>query len=110
MATNLCYKDDRDPAHGRILIQKTDLPLQEIFALDRMQKRLPLHETMINHLHRANLRAGHEPNLHASAMVANDSASKADYIPTRTQDEEFYPKLVLDDLLKFNQATHNEID
>ena len=110
MATNLCYKDERDPAYGRKLIQKTDLPLQEIFALNRMQKKLPLHETMINHLRRANLIEEHEPNLHASAMVADDSESKADYIPTHTQDEEFYAKLVLDYLVKFNQATRNEND
>lgn len=31
-----------DPAYSQLLIQKTDLPLDEIPALDRVQKRLPL--------------------------------------------------------------------
>ncbi|HCJ51416.1 MAG TPA: transcriptional regulator [Gallionella sp.] len=99
-----------DPAYSRMLIQKTDLSLPEIFALDRVQKKLPLDEAMVKHLRRANLIEGHKPNLHVSAMVANATASKADYIRTRAQDDEFYAKLITDYLTKFNQATRNEID
>jgi ATP-dependent DNA helicase RecG len=99
-----------DPAYSRLLIQKTDLSLPEIFALDRVQKKLPLDEAMVKHLRRANLIEGHKPNLHVSATVANATATKADYIRTRAQDDEFYAKLVMDYLTKFNQATRNEID
>lgn len=99
-----------DPAYSRMLIQKTDLSLQEIFALDRVQKKLPLDEAMVKHLRRANLIEGHKPNLHVSAMVANATASKADYIRTRAQDDEFYAKLVLDYLVKFGTASRKEID
>lgn len=99
-----------DPAYSRLLIQKTDLSLQDIFALDRVQKKLPLDDDMIKHLRRAKLIEGHKPNLHVSASVAMATASKADYIRTRAQDDEFYAKLLMDYLLKFNQATRNEID
>jgi len=99
-----------DPAYSRLLIQKTDLSLPEIFALDRVQKKLPLDEAMVKHLRRANLIEGHKPNLHVSATVANATATKADYIRTRAQDDEFYAKLITDYLTKFNQATRNEID
>ena len=99
-----------DPAYSRMLIQKTDLPLSDILALDRVQKKLPLDDDMVKHLRRANLIEGHKPNLHVSAMVANATASKADYIRTRAQDDEFYAKLITDYLTKFNQATRNEID
>lgn len=99
-----------DPAYSRLLIQKTDLSLPEIFALDRVQKKLPLDEAMVKHLRRANLIEGHKPNLHVSATVASATATKADYIRTRAQDDEFYAKLITDYLAKFNQATRNEID
>jgi ATP-dependent DNA helicase RecG len=39
-----------------------------------------------------------------SAVVASATASKADYIRTRAQDDEFYAKLVTDYLEKFGQA------
>ncbi|MDD5301059.1 MAG: putative DNA binding domain-containing protein [Gallionella sp.] len=99
-----------DPAYSRLLIQKTDLSLPEIFALDRVQKKLPLDEAMVKHLRRANLIEGHKPNLHVSATVANATATKADYIRTRAQDDEFYAKLVMDYLTKFGSASRKEID
>ena len=99
-----------DPAYSRLLIQKTDLSLQEIFALDRVQKKLPLDEAMVKHLRRANLIEGHKPNLHVSATVASATATKADYIRTRAQDDEFYAKLITDYLVKFGTASRKEID
>ena len=99
-----------DPAYSRLLIQKTDLSLPEIFALDRVQKKLPLDEAMVKHLRRANLIEGHKPNLHVSATVANATATKADYIRTRAQDDEFYAKLIMDYLTKFGSANRREID
>jgi len=99
-----------DPAYSRLLIQKTDLSLQEIFALDRVQKKLPLDEATVKHLRRAKLIEGHKPNLYVSATVATATATKADYIRTRAQDDEFYIKLVMDYLAKFGSASRKEID
>lgn len=99
-----------DPAYSRMLIQKTDLSLQDIFALDRVQKKLPLDEDMVKHLRRANLIEGHKPNLHVSATVASATATKADYIRTRAQDDEFYAKLLTDYLEKFGQANREEVN
>lgn len=99
-----------DPAYSRLLIQKTDLSLQDIFALDRVQKKLPLDDAMVKHLRRAKLIEGRKPNLHVSAAVAMATASKANYIRTRTQDDEFYAKLITDYLVKFRSASRKEID
>ena len=43
-------------------------------------------------------------------MVAKETESKADYIRTRSQDDEFYSKLVNDYLEKFGVASRKEID
>jgi len=99
-----------DPAYSRLLIQKTDLSLQDIFALDRVQKKLPLDESTAKHLRRAGLIEGRKPNLHVSAEVANATANKADYIRTRSQDDTFYTQLITDYLAKFGTATRQEID
>lgn len=99
-----------DPAYSRLLIQKTDLPLDEILALDRVQKRLPLSDEMIRRLRRDGLIEGRKPNLHVSASVAKVTASKADYIRTRAQDDDYYGKLITDYLKKFGRASREEID
>lgn len=65
-----------DPAYSRLLIQKTNLPLSEILALDRVQKRLPIADEMIRRLRREGLIEGRKPNLHVSATVAKTTATK----------------------------------
>ncbi len=99
-----------DPAYSRLLIQKSDLPLTDVIALDRVQKRLPIDEEVARRLKRAKLIEGRKPNFHVSAAVANVADTKAAYIKTRALDDAFYRKLVLDYLDKFDQASRSEID
>lgn len=99
-----------DPAYSRLLIQKTDLPLADVLALDRIQKKLPLPDEAVARLRRAGLIEGRRPNLHVSASVAKATASMADYIRTRAQDDEFYAKLITDYLGKSGEATRAEIN
>jgi len=99
-----------DPAYSRLLIQKIDLPLDEILALDRVQKRLPLADDMIKRLRRDGLIEGRKPNLHVSASVAKVTSSKVDYIHTRAQDDDYYAKLISDYLSKFGEASREEIN
>jgi ATP-dependent DNA helicase RecG len=42
--------------------------------------------------------------------VAAATASKADYIRTRAQDDDYYTKLIRDYLVNFRSATRKEID
>lgn len=99
-----------DPAYSRMLIQKTDLPLSDILALDRVQKHLPLDDETLRRLRHSGLIEGRKPNVYVSAAVATATATKADYIRTRAQDDEFYAKLLMDYLEKFGGATRKEID
>lgn len=99
-----------DLAYSRLLIQQTDLPLADVLALDRVQKRLPIPEAAAARLKRGGLIEGRKPNLHVSAAVAKATASKADYIRTRAQDDAFYLKLLMDYLEKYQEAPRAEID
>lgn len=71
-----------DPAYSRLLIQKTDLPLADVLALDRVQKKLPIPDEAATRLRRSRLIEGRKPNYHVSAAVAEATANKADYIRT----------------------------
>lgn len=99
-----------DPAYTRMLIEKTDLAFTDVLALDRVQKKLPITDEMIKRLRRNGLIEGRKPNLHVSAIVAKATASKAEYIKTRTQDDDYYCKLIADYLNKFGRATREEIN
>jgi ATP-dependent DNA helicase RecG len=99
-----------DPAYSRLLIQKTDLSLADVLALDRVQKKLPIPDEAATRLRRSKLIEGRKPNFHVSAAVAEATAHKADYIRTRAQDDAFYAKLLTDYLEKFDQANRAEIN
>lgn len=99
-----------DPAYSRLLMQKTDLPLPDILALDRVQKKLPLDEASLRRLRNGGLVEGRRPNLHVSAAIATATARKAQYIRTRRQDDLFYFKLVSDYLAQFGSASRKEIN
>lgn len=99
-----------DPAYSRLLIQKTDLPLEDILALDRVQKRLPVDEGLVKHLRKAGLIEGRKPNLHVSATVAEATNSKAEYIRTRGFDDAHYKEMILGLIRQFGSANRQEID
>lgn len=99
-----------DPAYSRLLIQQTDLPLADVLALDRIQKKLPIPDDAVARLKRMKLIEGRKPNYYVSAAVAEATANKADYIRTRAQDDEFYAKLLSDYLRKFGEANRTEIN
>lgn len=99
-----------DPAYSRLLMQKTNLPLADILALDRVQKKLPIPDEVIKHLRHIGLIEGRRPNLHVSAIVAAVTSKEADYIRTRSLDNEYFLKLITDFLLKFNKASRKDIN
>jgi ATP-dependent DNA helicase RecG len=99
-----------DPAYSRLLIQQTNLPLADVLALDRVQKKLPIPDAAAVRLKRSGLIEGRKPNFHVSAAVAKVTAKKADYIRTRAQDDTFYLKLLIDYLEEYQEASRAEIN
>lgn len=99
-----------DPAYTRLLIQKTDLPLADVLALDRVQKKLSIPADAAKRLRQAKLIEGRKPNYRVSAVVAEATAKKVDYIRTRAQDDQFYAKQLTDYLEKFGHADRQEIN
>ena len=99
-----------DLSYTRMLIQKTELTLEEIVALDRVQKHLPLKDDMIKYLRQEQLIEGRKPHFYVSASIADVTATQADYIHNRGQDNAHYQKLIMDYIEKFSSATRNALD
>jgi ATP-dependent DNA helicase RecG len=98
-----------DQAYSEMLMLKTNLPLADILALDRVQKKLPVDHAMTKHLRHAGLIEGRRPNLYVSASVAKATDSKATYIRMRAQDDDYYAKLIMDYLQQYDHASKKEI-
>ena len=99
-----------DPAYSRLLIQRTDLPLVDVLALDRVQKKLSIPDEAAARLRKGGLIEGRKPNYFVSAAVAKATASVADYIRTRGQDDAFYLKLITDYLTLKGEASRVDIN
>jgi len=99
-----------DPAYTRTLMENSELALQEVLALDRVQKKLPIPDAAAVKLKRAKLIEGRKPNFHVSAGVADATSKKAQYIKTRPFDDRYYEDLVVDFVREFGRATRKEID
>ncbi|MCY4209580.1 MAG: putative DNA binding domain-containing protein [Gammaproteobacteria bacterium] len=99
-----------DLAYSHLLMQKTGLPLADVLALDRVQKKFPIPDDVARRLRRKRFIEGRKPNIHVSAKIAAATATKADYIRTRAQDDEHYAKLIIDYLTTFERADRAELD
>ncbi|MBZ9755264.1 putative DNA binding domain-containing protein [Mesorhizobium sp. ESP6-5] len=99
-----------DPAYTRRLMENSGLQLQDVLALDRVQKKLPIPDDAVIRLRRAKLIEGRRPNLHVSATVADATSQKAQYIKTRPFDDHHYEEMVVNFLRKFGRASRKDID
>lgn len=99
-----------DVKYTQLLMKRTDLDLQLVLLLDRVQKRLPLSPDEVRQLRVLNLIEGRSPNLFVSAKVAALTEQKAIYIRNRGLDDDYYQQLVLGYLDKYKQALRSDLD
>ena len=99
-----------DTNYSEQLMQHTDLPLEDVLALDRVQKKLPISKDAVARLRRAHLIEGRSPNLHVSSAIATATDTMAQYVRTRAQTDDFYAKLVLDYLAVAGEASRQDVN
>lgn len=99
-----------DSAYSQLLMVRSDLSVEDVLALDRVQKRLPITSDVAERLRRAKLIEGRKPNLRVTAAVADATNTRAAYIRTRGQADTFYRKQVMDYLEEFGSASRAEVD
>jgi ATP-dependent DNA helicase RecG len=99
-----------DENYSRVLIEKADLDLGTVVALDKVQKRKPLTPEELRHLRRLNLVEGRVPALFVASTIAALTGDKAQYIRNRAFDAEHYKQMILDLLREFGSASRADID
>lgn len=99
-----------DESYTRMLMTKSNLPFEDILALDRVQKHQPIPAATVRRLRRQKLIEGRKPNLYVSAAIADATGTRAEYVRARSHSSEYYISLVLDYLRQYGTATRDQIN
>jgi ATP-dependent DNA helicase RecG len=99
-----------DEKYTRMLMDHTDLDLDTIIALDKVQKKRPVDDETFARLKKWKLIEGRRPNVFISAHLAAVTGAKAVYIKHRGLDKTHYKALVVSFLEKFEQSARGDIE
>lgn len=90
------YGQEIDENYSHWLMERTDLPIEHVLWLDRVQKKRKLDAVQVAELRRAGLIEGRSPRLHISAKLAVALGQEVEYLDSKGLDAKHYKALVLD--------------
>lgn len=99
-----------DESYTRLLMDRTDLGLEQVMLLDKVQKRVPISKEDHRRLKAASLVEGRYPNLIISGRVARLTGRKAQHIRERGFDNRYYLDLLLALIQEHGPVSRAEID
>jgi ATP-dependent DNA helicase RecG len=102
-----------DENFAKIIIKNSNLGLDEIILLDKVQKNKEITEIEFKHLKKAKYIEGRRPNVYLSYKViesTNDEDLKAEYLANRSFDDSHFKEMILEYLRKFGKTKKDKID
>lgn len=99
-----------DEAYSRLLMVRNELPIEDVFALDRARKCLSISFDANRRLIATKLIEGRKPNVRVAAHIAGVTGRLADYIRTRPQTDAQYATLLKEYLSRAGAASREEVD
>lgn len=99
-----------DARYCTLLMKVPTLSLQEIVLLDKVQKFEKIDDEAIAYLRKRGLVEGRKNNLTISAKVAAATNKRAEYIKTKSVDDDFLKQLVIKYLKQWKKASRKDID
>ena len=100
-----------DVAYTTLLVRKgSDLKLDDILLLDRVQKGIAIPKDAVTHLRRKGLVEGRMPHIHVSAKVAALTGNEVEYVKKKEKPGSHYHSLILDYLKVWECATREKIN
>lgn len=89
------YGQEIDQNYSHLLMARTDLALEHVLWLDRVQKGLKLDGAQTRELRQAGLLEGRAPHLTVSAFVATATNTENQYVLNRGFDDDYYKDMIL---------------
>jgi len=99
-----------DMDYARLLASNGELTFQEIIALDKVQKRLPLDEHEEKLLKAKALIEGRKPNFFVAKTIAQKTGQKANYSKNKAFDKQYYLDLICKAIEEHGSLTRKDID
>jgi len=99
-----------DFTFAKTLANNPDLSLQDIFALDKIQKNKPLEDFEIKSLRDKKLIEGKKPNFYFSAGVAKVIDQKAEYSKNKAFDKQYYLDLIVKAIYEHGYLDRKDVD
>ena len=98
-----------DERYTRLLIRQTDLSLDEIILLDRLQKKLEISKDAATQLRKNKLIEGRYPNIYPAEEIAASTDKLDEYLDNKAYDDAFYVQKILEYLCNKGHANRQEI-
>lgn len=99
-----------DEKYSQVLFEKTDLSLQEVMLLDRVQKNIPISKEQSDILRKDNLIEGRYPNIYVSKQISEIVDDKVSYTKKSGFNDQYYKDLVLKYINDFGSITKKDLD
>jgi ATP-dependent DNA helicase RecG len=99
-----------DERYARLLMRRTDLDLETIILLDRVQKRQPITRDEHRRLKEAQLVEGRFPHPVVTAEIASATGQKARHIRDKGFDNQYYRDSILQIIREHQPVSREDID
>lgn len=99
-----------DENYSRILIEKADLDLRHVIALDKVQKQQKLNKDELKMLRKAKLIEGRAPHVYVASHLTEIAGEKARYIKNRGLNDFHYEMMLLELIEKFGHVKRKDVD
>jgi ATP-dependent DNA helicase RecG len=103
------YGQQIDENYSKLLIERSDLPLEQVIWLDRVQKKHRISDDQSAMLRRQKLIEGRKPNFFVSANVADATDTRAEYTRNKGLDDHYYKTFVLQHIQRFKSVPATEV-
>lgn len=102
-----------DPVFADILRHTPNLLLQDILILDKVQKKGSISDSEFKYLKKMKFIEGRKSNIYLSFKVVQSTLNqgvKAQYINHKSFDDDYFKKIILEYLKKFNNASRKDFE
>lgn len=95
--------------YTKLLFEHPEFDIETVFLIDQVQKRRKIASVQVKYLRKLNVVEGRAPNIYLSADIAKSLEKKDQYVKNKGLDNDYYRRLIIEYLNKFDFATKQEI-
>lgn len=99
-----------DEKYSKILFEKTNLDIEKVMLLDRVQKGYEITKEQSDYLRKDSLIEGRYPNIYISSDIAKITNKKDEYIDNKGLDNSYYKDYIITYIEKFEKANRDDIN